>query len=263
MATLMDTNRPYISDADWEDRILYEDEDLIAVNKPSGIFTHPSALSGDRYTVMLALRERGGGRVYPLHRLDRPTSGVLLFARSSEAASEMAPVITASSTVKRYWAIVRGWPDEHGRIERSLRQVDGTRMQEAVTAYRTLSRAVWPEPVGAFEEARFALVEARPETGRQHQIRRHLRGIDHPLINDTVYGDGRQNRYFRLHFGVRRLLLQARAIAFFDPRDGARREIVAPLDPELAEIGARFSWPMTLHSSLSGPSRQSSDTTVD
>ncbi|MFP4282289.1 MAG: pseudouridine synthase [Opitutales bacterium] len=227
----------------WAERILHIDEDLLVVCKPSGIFTHPSPLSRERQTLLSELRDFTGRWVYPLHRLDRPTSGVALFTFSGEVASLFGALFRERRLGKRYWAMVRGWPPAEGVVERSLKTPETQRMQEAETAFRTLARADWPVPLARYPGARFALVEAEPRTGRWHQIRRHLRGIDHPVLSDAVHGDLRANHYVRDHLGVQRLLLHAAQITFIDPRDGTERVFEAPLEPDMAALCARFNWP--------------------
>jgi len=223
--------------------VLQADEGFIFVNKPSGILTHRTMLSPERETMLQRVRNQLGQWVYPLHRLDRATSGVLGFARSPEMAALLQPLFERREMKKNYRAIVRGWPPEGGTIDRELRDLEGSRMRTAVSHFSTLAHFEWSRPHGRYPAGRFALVEVRPETGRSHQIRRHLRGIDHPVINDSAHGDTRINRYFREEFGVGRLLLHALSLEFVDPRDGARRFIQAPYDAEWIELCQRFNWP--------------------
>lgn len=235
--------RPYFSEDFWIERMLYQDDDLIVLNKPSGIFTHRSHQSTEHYTVLVAMRQLLGCYVYPLHRLDRATSGILALGLSSDAARVFSSLFAERRITKRYWAIVRGWSPDRGRVERPLKKLDRDVFQEAETSFCTLGRAEIPVAHGRFPTVRFSLLEVSPKTGRQHQIRRHLRGIDHPIINDSMHGDTRINRCAHEHLGVKRLLLHSTDLGFTDPRDGKWRAFQAPVDPDLISVCERFSWP--------------------
>lgn len=210
--------------------ILYLDDWLVAVNKPEGMLVHRTGI--DRHETRFALqsvRDRIGRRVFPVHRLDKPTSGVLLFALAPEGARRLTEHFTERRVEKRYLAIVRGHPPggviDHPLLEEADPYTDSLAdpdkgPQTAVTEYRTLARSELPIPVGRYPSARHALVECFPRTGRKHQIRRHMKHIFHPVIGDTSYGDGRHNRLFRDRFQCRRLLLAAVELAFPHPEDG-------------------------------------------
>jgi len=229
--------------------VLYEDASLVVVNKPSGVLVHRSGEAPDRVTCMQLLRNQLGHHVFPLHRLDRQTSGVLVFARDAEAAARLCALFAEGAVSKRYLAVVRGWCEEAVTVDRPLRDEDSEVERDAVTRVRLLARVELPVAVGPYESARFSLVEACPETGRRHQIRRHLRSISHPIVGDTRHGEGRQNRLFREHFGVERMLLHALALEFTDPGTGLRVNVEAPLDTVFLGVCERFGWPT---SGLSG-----------
>lgn len=202
--------------------LLWSDDRLIAVAKPSGLAVHRGA-SRERTVALTLARDRLGRPVHPVHRLDRATSGVLLFALDPEAARRLQEQLAAGTVHKRYLALVRGVTPEEGVIDHPIpRDEDGPRVP-AVTAYRRL---------GTFE--RYSLVEAVPRTGRRHQIRRHLKHISHPLIGDVRYGKGEHNRLFRERFGLHRLALHALEIAFAHPGDGRTLRIAAPVPEDLA-----------------------------
>lgn len=202
--------------------LLYSDDRLIAVAKPSGLPVHRGA-SRERIVALTLARDRMGRHVYPVHRLDRATSGVLLFALDPEAARRLQEQLEAGTVRKRYLALVRGITPEEGVIDHPIpRDEDGPRVP-AVTEYRRL---------GTFE--RYSLVEAVPRTGRRHQIRRHLKHISHPLIGDVRYGKGEHNRLFRDRFGLCRLALHALEIAFAHPGDGRPLCLAAPVPEDLA-----------------------------
>jgi len=203
--------------------ILYRDGLLLAVNKPSGIAVH-RGLSRERIAVLQLARTAVGKRVYPVHRLDRATSGALLLALDSGTARRLQQKLEAGEVGRRYLALVRGIPPEEGVIDHPVpRSPRGPRVP-AVTEFRRLA---------TFE--RYALVEARPLTGRFHQIRRHFKHLSHPLIGDVRYGKGEHNRIFRERFGLHRLALHAVELAFDHPETGERLRIVAPVPDDLAE----------------------------
>ncbi len=201
---------------------LYQDQCLLAANKPAGLAVH-RGMARDRTFALQLVRDQIGRHVHAVHRLDRATSGVLLFALDPETAGRMQERFASGEVEKRYLALVRGIPPESGVIDHPIpRDVDGPRVP-AVTEFRRLA---------VFE--RYALIEARPRTGRLHQIRRHLKHLSHPLIGDVRYGKGEHNRLFRERFGLHRLALHAVELAFEHPRTGERIRIVAPVPEDLA-----------------------------
>ena len=213
---------------------LHQDGFLLAVGKPTGLAVHRGAAQ-DRVFALQLVRDRAGRRVHAVHRLDRATSGVLLFAFDPVTARRMQERFEAGAVEKRYLALVRGIPPETGVIDHPIpRDVDGPRVP-AVTEFRRLA---------VFE--RYALVEARPRTGRRHQIRRHFKHISHPLIGDVRYGKGEHNRLFRERFGLHRLALHALELAFAHPETGESLRIVAPLPEDLAgplrAMGLQGEW---------------------
>jgi len=221
--------------------ILKLDDDVCAVNKPSGIMVHASRISTDTVFLTDLLRERLERKVWPVHRLDRATSGVLLFALSAEAAAALGRQFEAASVAKRYVAITRGWLDDEAEIDRPLIVARG-REREARTRYRCLARAELPVPVPPHSSARYSLAEVHPLTGRTHQIRRHFNGIAHPVVGDVRHGDRRHNRLFRARFGCHRLLLHASELQFAHPNDGASVTLRAPLPEDFAQVVQSLPW---------------------
>lgn len=223
--------------------ILFQDEWLCAINKPPGIMVHRSSIGTDRVFVMHRLRDQLGRHVWPVHRLDRATSGVLLFALDPDTARQLGQTFMDRRVDKAYRAVVRGWTDEGGVIDHPLARHKQAEPREARTSYRRLASCELPIPVGGFEAARYALIEAMPETGRRHQIRRHFKHISHHLIGDTTYGDGRHNRLFRQHLRCHRMLLHASRLSLDHPWEGRRLKLTAPLEAEFARVAAEaFSW---------------------
>lgn len=203
-------------------QVVYRDAHLVAVNKPAGVPAH-RGWAADARPALQRVRDQLGQTVYPVHRLDRATSGVLLFALSSEVARDMQAILAASD--KRYLALCRGSDTTLARVDHPLAKEPESERREAVTDFRWL---------GTFE--RYGLYEARPRTGRTHQIRRHLKHVAHPIVGDVRYGKGQHNRLFRERFGFQRLALHCHHIAFVHPRGGHRVELDAPLDREFAGL---------------------------
>lgn len=205
--------------------ILYRDEHLVAVDKPSGMLVH-RGWGDDGPFALNTVRDMLGAYLYPVHRLDRGTSGVLVFALSEAAAAALHGAFEAGEVKKRYLALVRGVAPVEGLIDHPIPRREGGPRVPARTSFRL---------VGASPVERCSLVEARPETGRLHQVRRHLKHIGHPLLGDANYGKGALNRHYRETFGLKRLALHAASIAFTHPLAGAPFYIEAPLPPDLAQ----------------------------
>ncbi len=207
--------------------ILYQDDRYVAVDKPAGLLVHRSNIDKyeTRFCVQL-LRDQLGKHVFPCHRLDKPTSGVLLFALDKEALVAANDLFVQHRISKTYHAIVRGWIDEAGTIDHPLKDITDSGEKSgggsAVTEFHRLRKFEIDVPLGRYPTARYSLVELSPETGRMHQLRRHMKHLNHHIIGDTNYGDGLHNRFFREHFNSSRLLLNASWLEFVHPFTGAR-----------------------------------------
>lgn len=196
--------------------ILHLDDDLVAIDKPPGLLVHPSALDAhETVNALDLLQAQLGQALWPLHRLDKATSGVLLFARHREAASHWGQLFEAGRIHKEYLALVRGWPEPRGTIDYPLARDPelpsaGQARLEAVTDYQRLATFDWPfQADDRHPTSRYALVSMQPHNGRRHQIRRHFKHIGHPLVGDTTHGKGAHNRAVAQWLGVRRLWLHA------------------------------------------------------
>lgn len=256
--------------------ILFQDEHLVAVDKPPGLLVHRTDLDrGEREFAVQRLRDQIGRRVYPAHRLDRGTSGVLLFGLRAEVAQLLETAFECRELRKSYLAVVRGHPPESGEIDHALvRRLDTREMpppgqresggrnegrvllplsgpglaseerqrQEALTRYRRLATVELDRRVDRYPTARYALLEVEPVTGRRHQLRRHLKHISHPVIGDTTYGKARHNRVFVESFGCRRLLLACVELRFLHPVTGSPVVATAPLTGEFADLVWRLGW---------------------
>ncbi|WP_318517762.1 tRNA pseudouridine(65) synthase TruC [Photobacterium leiognathi] len=237
--------------------ILYRDEYLIAVNKPAGMLVHRSWLdSHETVFVMQTLRDQIGQHVFPLHRLDRPTSGVLLFGLSSEIAAEMMPMFAGRDMHKTYHAVVRGWIKEAAVLDYPLKveldkiadknASEEKEAQLAVTAYEPLATVETDIAVGRYSTSRYCLVEMKPETGRKHQLRRHMHHLSHHIIGDVNHGDGRHNRMFREHYDCHRLMLHASRLQFAHPITGEPIDIRADIDETWQRVMSAFNWSLDL-----------------
>jgi tRNA pseudouridine65 synthase len=223
--------------------ILHADEALVAVDKPPGLLVHRSGLADGEDDVLVDRVRRATGRMlFPIHRLDRATSGVVLFAADRQLAGALGAEFMARRVDKRYLSVCRGWPDPEGLIDHPLDAPGMPEKKPARTAWTRLGTAELPIPVGRYPSVRLALVEARPETGRYRQIRRHFKHASHHLIGDTSHGDGRHNRFARMHLGVHRLLLHAWGIRLAHPATGVPIAIHAPPDAEFRRALERLGW---------------------
>lgn len=221
--------------------ILFLDAHYVAIDKPPRMLVHRSRLAAGEGAVLQGVRDQLGSWVYPIHRLDRPTAGVLIFGRHPEAAARLAALFRARAVAKDYLAVVRGYTQPEAVIDYPLKDVQG-RERVAVTRYRRLATVELPVAVSRYPTSRYSLVHVLPETGRRHQIRRHFHHISHPVIGDTTFGEGRHNRLFRDHYGAGELLLVARRLSFEHPFIGAWCEIVAPLGKGWHQLFDAFSW---------------------
>ncbi len=212
--------------------VLYEDAEVVVISKPSGLLSCPGDLARDRDTALFRVRDRLGARVWPLHRLDRPTSGALAFARTAAAASRLGVAFSTGAVEKVYLALVRGVPPEHALVDHPVPSGEGAPRVPAVTELRRL----WAGD-------HCALVEARPHTGRFHQIRRHCKHLGHPIAGDTNYGTGWFNRALRERAGLGRLALHALTLTLPLPTPLTLR---APLPEDLLQAFRALGIPISV-----------------
>ncbi len=226
---------------DYQLEILYQDEYLVAINKPTGLLVHKSMIDRHEiYFAMKMLRDQIGQWVYPIHRLDKPTSGVLLFALDSETAHSMNEQFKTHTIEKIYIAVVRGYIQESGFIDYALsvkndkiadkKASEDKEAQEAQTQFKRLSIVELPHAVGRYDKTRYSLVELTPKTGRKHQLRRHMKHLSHHMIGDTKYGRGEHNKMVREHYACNRLLLHAISLEFTHPYLQERVKVSADVD---------------------------------
>jgi tRNA pseudouridine65 synthase len=220
-------------------KIIHWSSDYIAIDKPAGLLVHrsPFARQATEFALQI-LRDQIGQRVYPCHRLDRPTSGVLLFAINQEAHRHAQDAFAAQEVEKTYLAVVRGWIKGSGRIDYALRnEEEPHKVHDAVTDYTGLRQSNIKVPVGRYLTARFSLIELRPKAGRTHQLRRHMAHLRHPILGDTRHGDGVQNRFLRSHCDQQMLMLRAVGLTMPHFRDGAAPlDLQAGADPDFEDV---------------------------
>ena len=233
--------------------ILYQDEYFVAVNKPSGLLVHRSWIDKDETQFALQIvRDQTGTYLYPVHRLDKPTSGVLIFALDKQSAKHLTQLFLEKNVVKKYLAVVRGYIDNEGFIDYPLKEQfdkmtdkrvnQDKEPQEAQTAYKCLATLELPYPVSRYPVARYSLVELLPKTGRKHQLRRHMKHIMHPIIGDTKHGRGEHNKLFRSKLDIHQLLLTAYELSFSHPYTHKEITIKAPCDEAFLKMLKLFDY---------------------
>lgn len=225
--------------------VLYEDDDFVAVYKPHDLLVHKTELSTDRVTAMHIVRDMVGCYVDPVHRLDRATTGVLLFSKNKKATKFASDQFMNKEVSKSYLAIIRGWPQEdHGSINTPIKNDRGQEL-EALTEYKVLAKMDYPHAVGRFKSSWYSLLRTYPHTGRMHQIRRHMKRLCGPVIGDTQHGDGKHNQLFRDKFNSRNLLLFAETLTFKSFQN-EKVEIKADLPDSFRNICRVFNWSLEL-----------------
>ncbi len=227
-------------------RILFQDDHFVAVHKPPGLLVHRTRISQDQEFLLQRLRKQLKQKLYPVHRLDRATAGVIVFALSSEAARLFSTLIQERQIRKIYLAIVRGYTPESGTIEHPLKKDGVGVLQEAVSHYRRLTTAELNIPVSRYPSARYSLVEVRPETGRMHQIRRHFNHLRHPILGDRKHGPRHHNRMWREQFQSEMLMLLAWKLEFKHPYSLAEVVLQTSPEPEMERMMTILNWEQKL-----------------
>lgn len=222
--------------------LLYEDDEIFVLNKAAGVLVHKSKATSVREPTLVDILEADWGRrFHPVHRLDRATSGVLLFAKDPQSAAKYGKLFEERLLEKKYHAVVRGFAEDQ-TVDYPLRHLERSDLiQDAQTQVRQLKRIVLPFPNGQYSESRYSLLELKPQSGRRHQLRRHMKHLHHPIIGDTVYGHGLHNRIFREKFDCHRLLLHHAQLKIEHSSLGKWLDIRAPYDSAMQRIVDLFS----------------------
>ncbi len=222
--------------------ILYKDEYLCAINKPHGLLVHQSPIARDADVFALQLlRDQLEQHVQPVHRIDRKTGGVLLFALNEEISRQVQPLFAENKMDKEYLTILRGYTEDQGEIDYALTRDDG-KVQEAYTSYETISRTEIPVPFGQHSTSRYSLVKAFPRTGRMHQIRKHFAHIHHPIVGDRPHGCNKQNKLFKERWNMDKMMLHALKLSFVHPATDEKVNIEAPLQSEYIRMMEMMGW---------------------
>lgn len=227
--------------------IIYQDEYLVAINKPAGLLVHRSLL--DKHETQFAvqlLRDQIGQHVFPVHRLDRPTSGVLVFALSADIARKLGEQFATQIIEKTYLAIVRGHISDKGKIDYALKEKldkiadkmvkQDKPSQAAITHFNRLDKFELPFAVSKYPSARYSLVQLAPKTGRKHQLRRHLAHINHPIVGDTAHGDGKHNAFIRQQFSFNQLALTCKSMLLTHPVSESPLDLRCDLDKNIFDL---------------------------
>jgi tRNA pseudouridine65 synthase len=245
--------------------ILYQDEYIVAIDKPAGLFVHRSYMDRDApFFALQLLRDQIGQYVYPVHRLDRPTSGVLIFALTKTVARLLSELFenklgstdltnSPPAMLKTYYALTRGYLVEpSGVIDYPLKEKldklgdkhvkTNKPAQSAFTKYQVKQQASLAIKLGKFDSIRYSLIKLQPISGRRHQIRRHLAHLRHPIIGDINYGDNKQNPFFAQYFGFKRLMLMAESLEFNHPISGQSLKISVKFDEQWQQLFTKFAW---------------------
>ena len=236
--------------------IIYQDEYIVVINKPSGLLVHRSML--DKHETQFAvqlLRDQIGLYVFPVHRLDRPTSGILVFALSADIARELGEQFASQTVKKTYLAVVRGHIMDKGKIDYALKEKldkiadklansDKPR-QQAVTDFNRLDKFELPFAVSKYASARYSLVQLTPKTGRKHQLRRHLAHINHPIVGDVAHGDGKHNAFIKQQFDFNQLALTCKSLLLKHPVSAAPLFLRCDLDKNI--LGLLEKWQVSHH----------------
>jgi len=232
--------------------IIYQDEYLVAIQKPAGLLVHKSPIDRhEKRYAMKILRNQIGQWVYPVHRLDKPTSGLLLFTLDKDSARLVSQQFEQHLIDKEYLAVVRGFTKSEGVIDYPLNEIavfkhlekniEQKEAKPSVTHFKTLKHYILPYSDGHFEQCRYSLVKLFPKTGRKHQIRRHLKHISHPIVGDVKHGRGEHNRLFKTHMDSHRLLLAAQTMTLTHPVTNERLHLECQIETNFQQLLERIA----------------------
>lgn len=216
--------------------IVYEDDWIVAINKPAGLLVHRSSIATntDIYALQL-LRDQIGFHVFPIHRLDRKTSGILLFAKEKTFVHAFQEALSSNETTKIYHAIVRGYFPNQVYVDHDLINEKG-KTQSAITEFKLIKNIEIDLPFGKFKTSRYALIEALPKTGRMHQIRKHLNHLRHPIIGDRPHGCNKQNKLFLEKWNLNKMLLHSKQLEMHHPYIDQRLTVKSTLPEHFNQI---------------------------
>ena len=225
--------------------IIFEDDYIICVNKPNNVLVHHAHHSrnvADEDSLLQIILNAKQIKVYPIHRLDRKTSGIILLAKAKEYVSKFQELFTNNNIHKTYFGVVRGFSPDTKTIDSPVKGRDAKVHKEALTTLRTLEKVLLEVPVKPYESSRYSLVELLPKTGRMHQLRVHTNKISHPLIGDPKYGDKNHNLMFVGNFEWKNLFLHAGQLVFNHPYTNEKMILKATFPQDWIDLFEKFSW---------------------
>jgi tRNA pseudouridine65 synthase len=225
--------------------IIYEDEYMLCVTKPNNVLVHHAYHSrnmSDEKSLLQLIQEQIGLKTYPIHRLDRKTSGAILLAKNKEYVSEFQDLFTNNEIQKIYYGVVRGFSPASKTIDSPVKGRDANVHKEALTELKTLENITLEIPVKPYDTSRYSLVELFPKTGRMHQLRVHSNKISHPLIGDAKYGDKNHDVMFDENFGFKNLFLHAGKLEFTHPFTNEKLILKASFPKDWIALFEKFSW---------------------
>ena len=226
-------------------QIIFEDDHLICVHKPNNMLVHHARHSrnvSDEVSLLQLIEEEKDLKVYPIHRLDRKTSGIILLAKETQFVSKFQDLFTADEIQKTYYGVVRGFSPETKVIDSPVKGRDANVHKEALTHLKTLEQVLLDIPVKPYDSSRYSLVELSPKTGRMHQLRVHSNKISHPLIGDTKYGDKNHDMMFDENFGWKNMFLHAGKLEFKHPFTSEELTLKAPFPKDWIALFEEFKW---------------------
>lgn len=224
--------------------IVFEDDYIIAVNKPNNFLIHHShyARNIEEITLLELLEQQTNKTFYPIHRLDRKTSGIILLAKQKEFVAVFQELFNTNAIHKTYYAIVRGFSPETGKIDTPVKNDDSNVYKDALTNYNTINNIELDIPVTPYDKSRYSLIKLLPETGRMHQLRIHMNKVNHPIVGDYKYGDRFHNRMFETQFGCNYLFLHAYKIEFTHPLTSQPLVLIAQFPLDWLLVFNVFNW---------------------
>ena len=228
--------------------IIYQDDRLIAINKPNNVLVHHSHYSRNirEDSLLQILKKQTGEAYYPVHRLDRKTSGIMILCKNTKDIPEFQKLIEQNLMKKVYWAIARGYADDQGIINTPVKHPETDVYKEAESHYKTLDKVELDIPVGKYLSSRYSWLELTPKTGRIHQLRIHLNKISHPIVGDHKYGDRFHNKKFVENWNLDQLFLHARSLSFTHPFSGQQLLIEAPVPKCWEQAFEKMGWKLSL-----------------
>ena len=225
--------------------VIYQDEYIVCVSKPNNVLVHHAHHSrnvADEKSLLQLLDDKFGHKFYPIHRLDRKTSGIILLAKKTEYVSKFQQLFTNTEIQKTYYGIVRGFAPDAKIIDSPVKGRDGKVHKEALTHLKTLEQILLEIPVKPYNSSRYSLIEMLPKTGRMHQLRVHTNKISHPLLGDPKYGDKNHNIMFEENFGCTNLFLHAGKLDFTHPFTNEQLALKATFPKDWIALFEKFNW---------------------